>query len=44
MKVHMVMAINMIERKTGAPKGLKLSPDFVFQLLPHPRAEEKIDP
>ena len=42
--MHMVVAINMIEGKTGTPEGLKLSPDFLFQLFPHPRAEEKIDP
>jgi hypothetical protein len=38
------MAINMVEGKTGTPEGLKLGPYFLFQLFPHPRAEEKIDP
>jgi hypothetical protein len=44
MKMHMVVAINMVERKTSTPEGLKLSPDFPLQLLPHPRTEEEIDP
>jgi hypothetical protein len=40
----MVVAINMIEGKTGTPEGLKLGPDFLFHLFPHRWPEEKIDP
>jgi hypothetical protein len=40
----MVVAIDVIEGKTGVPKSLKLGSDFPFYLLPHARPEEKIDP
>lgn len=39
--MHMVVAIHMVEGKAGTPKSPKLSPYFLFQLLPHSRPKEK---
>ena len=44
MEMHMVVAIDVIEGKTGVLEGLKLGPDFLFQLPSDPGTEEKIHP
>ena len=40
----MFMATDMIEEKPGVLEGLKLCPDFPFQLLLYPGTEVEIDP
>jgi hypothetical protein len=41
MELEVVVAIHVIEGKTGVPECLELGTDFSFQLVPYPRLEEK---
>ena len=40
--MHVVMGIDVIERKTRLAEGFKLGTDLGLQLFPYPRPEEEV--